>query len=190
MPILIPGGGVASSTPQQQKPQTSSSDLNPFSPSIPLSLFYSLFSSPTPPAGIAGNCLFEALARAVAPWSHHKRVRRRVAEFYTTATDAQLKSMKEMHGMSASVDLRARADIISEAGEWGEGVDVTAYATITNTVIRSVVLVSPRHGTTYDFQFPPINQDGTPNWHAIGSHQRLYFDGLCHWSLHHEPPIP
>ena len=55
--------------------------------------------------------------------------------------------------------------------------------------IRAVIMVTPREQRTYDFQFPPINQDGTPNLQATASYRRLYFDSLCHWSVTVETPI-
>ena len=109
-----------------------------------------------------------------------------MSSFYTSATDAQLETIKTTHGAGPTTNLRQRAAYISKIGEWGEGFDVSAYATITNTIIRTVVMVSPLSLRVADVNYPPINPDGTENWQAPTSRLRLYFDGVCHWSLYRD----
>ena len=112
-----------------------------------------------------------------------------VASFYTSTTGrtaGQLDTIRTTHSAGPTTDLRQRAAFISQIGEWGGALDVSAYATITNTIIRTVVVVSPLTLSMSEMNSAPINPDGTENWQAPTSRHRLYFDGVCHWSLYQE----
>lgn len=63
------------------------------------------------------------MAQAVAPTSNHCKVRSRVATSYTTTSDQQLHSIKQLHGMAANTNLRHRSAsymYIAQTGEWGK----------------------------------------------------------------------
>ena len=85
-------------------------------------------------------------------------MRRQVASFYTSTTNAQLDTIRTTHDASPTTDLRQRAAFICQIGEWGEGFDVSAYATITNTIIRTVVMVSPLSLMVSEMNFAQVSE--------------------------------
>ena len=56
--------------------------------------------------------------------------------------------------------LRQRQDVIAQPGEWGEGVDVSAFASIHNIAIMVVVLTFPNRQETETFTYFPVNIAG------------------------------
>ena len=126
------------------------------------------------------NCLFEALSRAL-PQTNHRQVRWEIAQFYSSATNEQFETLSRRHTIT---DLRQRQEIIEEVSVWGEGVDISAVATIHRLAIRAVVVVAPNRGRVVISTQCPKDEGKKkqPDRNCETSTTTLYFNGLDHWS--------
>ena len=77
--------------------------------------------------------------------------------------------MTERHGLS---ELRARSAVIEKDGEWGEGVDISAYCSKTGLA----VVVQIRNQLTY-----PIGEDGQEIKKARLADVELVYNGKDHF---------
>ena len=126
-----------------------------------------------------GNCLFIAMAELFNPPLGHTVVRRAVSAFYNNASDEQLDSLSPIYTIE---QLRQRARFISKVGTWGEGIDVTAFASIMAMKITALVVTSPRQGLVETVTFMPVAQDGTVLDTDDTARNVLYHNGRNHWT--------
>ena len=110
---------------------------------------------------------------------NHRQIRHDIAEFYASATDAQIRYLEEKH---SEQNLRDR-QIISHLGVWGESVDITAFCTIYNVSIRAAVIVFPKSKEAVIMKYHPIDAAGTQVTTVPFSTTVLHFNGTDHWSV-------
>ena len=128
-----------------------------------------------------GNCLFTCLASVLPNSRSHRQVRTEVADFYASATDAQLDTIRDIH---ASTDiLRDRQHHIGQLGVWGEGVDISAFASINQLVIQAVILTLITSKQTEMIRFFPVDPSGLQDRNADIAQTVLYYNGRDHWSI-------
>ena len=110
-------------------------------------------------------------------------MRRDIVEFYITATTTQeqLHTIAQIHGYKE--DLRERDSEIKEPGKWGEGVDVSAFASIHNIAIKVKVLTFIYRQKTEMIIFLPVNRAGNQVRDAEVASTTLYHNGRDHWRL-------
>ena len=132
-------------------------------------------------AAVSGDCLFQSLA-CTLPNLTHEEVRRDIVEFYiaATTTQEQLHTIAEIHGYKE--DLRERDSEIKEPGKWGEGVDVSAFASIHNIAIKVEVLTFIHRKETETIIFFPVNHAGNQVRNAKVASPPLHHNGIDHWS--------
>ena len=127
----------------------------------------------------AGNCLFVALSKLTLPPRTHQQTRM-VSQFYQDATSACLNSLSPIYDAE---QLRERAEVIARPGEWGEGVDVTAFASIIQKNIEAEVVTAPSLGEVSTVTFHPLDNDGRKINTMDNATQVLHYNGLDHWSI-------
>ena len=72
--------------------------------------------------------------------------------------------------------------MIARPGEWGEGVDVTAFACIIERNILADVVTAPRLGEMSRCTFHPYDNDGQMTNTTDNALKVLHYNGLDHWS--------
>ena len=77
-------------------------------------------------------------------------------------------------------DLRHRQHVIALQGEWGEGVDVSAFASIYKIAIKVVVIYRQE---TETITFFPVNSGGNEVKDAKVASTTLHHNGRDHWSV-------
>ena len=104
-------------------------------------------------------------------------MRREIAEFYNTASQQQLDKIRQIQYYEN--DLRKRYSVIKEPGEWGEGVDVSAFASIHRIAIEVF-----HRQDTIPITFFPVDGSGNILENARVASTRLHHNSIDHWSVY------
>ena len=104
-------------------------------------------------------------------------MRSEIARFYCTAGQQQLNTIRQIHYYEE--DLRKRYSVIKEPGEWGEGVDVSAFASIHRIAIEVF-----HQQDTKPITFFPVDSSGNELKNARVAKIRLHHNGIDHWSVY------